>query len=246
MIEVAIIEDENDAAEKLTAALRRYGDEKGETVKSAVFTCVEAFLSDYKPRYDAVFLDIMLPGITGMAGAHKLREVDPYVPLIFITSMAQFAIEGYSVNAMGYIVKPFEYYDLKMYLERVYRNIKKDNADEYILISAGGGNRRVRIRDIYYIETHGHLLEYHTASGEYSSYTKTMKELEAELKPFGFHRCAVSHLVNIAHVSSMIGNEITVNGETLPVTRGKRKEFVETLGAYMCEQAKINGGGGKH
>lgn len=243
MLNIAITEDDKDAAEKLKAALVRYGEEKGEAVVCTVFSCVEAFLSDYKPKYDVVFLDIMLPGITGMAGAHKLREVDPYVPLVFITSLAQFAVEGYSVNAAGYIVKPFEYYDLKMFMDRICRNIRGDEKGDYILITAGGGNRRVKIQDIYYIETRGHMLVYHTAEGELSSYTKTMKELEKELEPFGFHRSAVSHLVNITHVTGIVGNEITVNGETLPITRGKKKEFTNTVNEYMRGKAKISGGG---
>lgn len=243
MLNIAIVEDEKNAAEMLMSALKRFGDEKGEAVKCVHFTCVEAFLSDYKPQYDVVFFDIMLPGITGMAGAHKLREVDPYVPLVFITSMAQFAIEGYSVNAVGYIVKPFEYYDLKMYMERICRNIKYNDVSDYILITAGGGNRRIKIQDIYYIETRGHLLVYHTAEGEFSSYTKTMKELEVELESHGFYRSAVSHLVNITHVTSIIGSEVTINGESLPITRGKRNAFTEKVNEYMTRQAKTTGGG---
>lgn len=238
MLNIAIVEDEKEAAQLLQAALKRFGDEKGEAVKFAVFSCAEAFLSDYKPRYDVVFMDIMLTGITGMAGARKLREVDPYVPLIFITSMAQFAIDGYSVNAAGYIVKPFEYYNLKMFMERVYRNLKWDDDKDYLLITANGVSRRIKIQNIYYIETRGHILIYHTSEGEFSSYTKTMKELEFQLRPYGFYRCAVSHLVNVAQVTGISGSQISINGETLPITRGKKKEF----SARVCQYMTMRGG----
>lgn len=241
MLNIAIIEDDKSSADMLIEALRRYGDEKSEAVKCNVFSCAEAFLSDYKQRFDVVFMDIMLPGITGMAGAHKLREADPYVPLIFITSMAQFAIEGYSVNAVGYIVKPFEYYDLKLYLDRIYRNIAQSGNGGYILITANGGSRRVKIQNIYYVETRGHLLVYHTAEGEFSSYTKSMKDLETELEPYGFYRSAISHLVNITHVTGISGNEVTVGGDVLPITRGKKKEFYDKVGLHMKSST---GGGG--
>lgn len=227
MLNIAIVEDEGAAARSLVSALERWSSEKGEAVKTTVFDYAESFLNNYKPVYDIVFMDIKLKGINGMDAAHKLRENDPFVLLIFITSMAQFAIEGYEVNAVDYIIKPVEYYDLKLRLDRVCRRLdKKENC---ITIFVGGGSKRLRIQDIFYVESRGHMLTYYTASEEVSSYSKTMKNLEGELGEFGFARCSVSTLVNINHIKGITGNEIDIAGKKVIITRGYKKAFIAAL-----------------
>ena len=68
--------------------------------------------------YDIVFMDIELPGINGMEAAHRLREIDQQVILIFVTNMAQFAVKGYEVDALDYIIKPAQYGPLSIKLDR--------------------------------------------------------------------------------------------------------------------------------
>lgn len=230
MLNIAIVEDENEAAELLQKALNKYAAETGMAVKCTVFAYGEAFLNNYKPIYDIVFMDIMLSGMTGMETAHKLREHDGAVPLIFLTSMAQFAIEGYSVNAVDYIIKPFKYYDLKLRMDRVCRKLIQN--EKSIFVTSSGGGRKLRVQDIYYIETNGHQLIYHTAEGVFSSYSKTMKDIEKELAVDGFARCSVSCLVNMHLISALYGNELVVGNETVQITRGKRKEFLTTLDKF--------------
>lgn len=227
MLNIAIVEDDSAAARSLVSALERYSSEKGLTVKTTVFDYAESFLNNYKPVYDVVFMDIMLKGINGMDAAHKLRESDPIVMLIFITSMAQFAIEGYEVNAVDYIIKPVEYYDLKLRIDRVLRRI--DKKEDCITIFVNGGSKRLRIQDILYVESRGHMLTYFTAEGEVSSYSKTMKNLESELGEFGFSRCSVSTLVNTNHIKGIAGSEIDIAGKKVIITRGYKKAFIAAL-----------------
>ncbi|MCH5161865.1 MAG: response regulator transcription factor [Clostridiales bacterium] len=230
MLNVAIVEDEEKAAQDLADALNKYCDEKGESIKTKVFPYAEAFLENYKPQYDIVFMDINLKGMDGMKAAHMLREKDGGVALIFITSMAQFAIEGYSVNAVDYIVKPFEYYDLKLRMDRVCRGLSK-KTEEYINLFVKGGFKKVGVQDIYFVESRGHQLNYNTAEGEFSSYTKTMKELVSELSACGFLRCSVSTLVNVNHIKEIVGNQVTVGKSAVFMTRGYKKEFLSGLKA---------------
>ncbi len=70
----------------------------------------------YRADYDIVFMDIELPGINGMEAAHRLREIDQQVILIFVTNMAQFAVKGYEVDALDYIIKPAQYGPLSIKL----------------------------------------------------------------------------------------------------------------------------------
>ena len=89
MLNIAIVEDEPAHAEVLRGFLQRYAAERGEEVAAEVFPSGLDFVSDYQPRYDAVFMDIEMPHMNGMDCAFKLRERDAEVPLVFVTGMAQ-------------------------------------------------------------------------------------------------------------------------------------------------------------
>ena len=123
MVFVGIVEDEAESLATLKEGLARYQRETGVEFKTTCFRDAELFLTNYKPVYDIVFMDIMLPGMTGLEAAKRLRKYDEDVCLIFTTTMAQFALKGYEVNAQDYFVKPFAYYDLKMRLDRVIRKL---------------------------------------------------------------------------------------------------------------------------
>lgn len=235
MLQIAIIEDELDSEKALHDALMKYAEEKEETIKCQAFPSGEAFLNNYNPIFDIVFMDIGLSGMNGMETAHKLRDIDDDVPLIFITSMAQFAIEGYKVNAVDFIVKPCHYYDLKMRMDRILRN--KRSPEDYLTIYANGGKRLLEIQNLLYIESSGHQLIYHSSKGTFSSYSKSMKEIESELSSHGFARCSVFCLVNMNHISAIHGNEISIEKETLTITRGKRKDFIKRFADYSSSNS---------
>lgn len=231
MVNIAIVEDEDRAIDNLKYALARYENEAGIEFRISVFKDAELFLTNYKPVYDIVFMDIMLPGMDGMRAAQRMRKFDENVKLIFLTSMAQFAIKGYEVSAVDFIVKPFRYFDLKMRLDRVCRALK--DRQPFVKISVPGGMKSVNVGDIYYIESSGHQLIYHTRDGEFTVRGGPIKQLSEEMEAYGFARCGVSYLVNLSHCNQVDGNEVTVGPDKLRITRGKKKEFVDRLEAYF-------------
>lgn len=230
MVNIAIVEDEDRAIDNLKYALARYENEAGIELRISVFKDAELFLTNYKPVYDIVFMDIMLPGMDGMRAAQRMRKFDENVKLIFLTSMAQFAIKGYEVSAVDFIVKPFRYFDLKMRLDRVCRALK--DRQPFVKISVPGGMKSVNVGEIYYIESSGHQLIYHTRDGEFTVRGGPIKQLSEEMEAYGFARCGVSYLVNLAYCNQVVGNDVVVGGDTLRITRGKKKEFVDKLQEY--------------
>lgn len=210
MIAVAIIEDEDKEMNNIVSALKRYETEEDVKFNISVFRDAELFLTNYKPVYDIVFMDIMLPGMNGMQAAHRLRKFDEGVSLIFLTNMAQFAIKGYEVSAVDFIVKP-----------------------PFVKVTIPGGMKSVDIDDIYYIESSGHQLTYHLRDGQITARGGPIKKLAEEMEQFGFARCGVSYLVNLRHCTEASGNDVVVGGDTLHITRGKKKEFVDHLEKFI-------------
>lgn len=237
MLSVAVVEDnENDAA-ALLAALDRYQKETGQAINHTRYKDAESFLKDYKPVFDVVFMDIILGtgGLNGMAAAKRMRQLDKEVALIFITTMAQFAISGYEVEAMDYFLKPADYFKVKLRLDRIMHS-KKINGT-YVTATVDGAMMRINSADILYVEVIAHTLYYHTREGVYSA-RGVMKNIEKILVNAGFTRCGVSYLVNLNQIKSVKGNVLTVGNDELRITRGKKKEFMTKLTEF------IKGGGG--
>ena len=120
MIRTAIVEDDPAYAAVITDFYRRYAEECGRAVKIDFFESGSAFLEGYGEGYDLVFLDIELPGLDGMHVAADLRARDKSVLIIFVTNLAQYAVNGYDVQAFDFIVKPIKYYNFAMKLRRAF------------------------------------------------------------------------------------------------------------------------------
>lgn len=121
MWKAAVVEDEREAAERIAEYLGRFGAENGETFDVSYYGDAEAFLAGYDPECDIVFMDIQLPDMSGMDAARALRAVDSEVTLVFVTSMVQYAVSGYEVSALDFIVKPVSYPNFAMKMKRVLR-----------------------------------------------------------------------------------------------------------------------------
>ena len=105
MIRIAIVEDAAFDRQVLRDCLREYGQETGTELQITEFTGGTAFLEQYQEDLDLIFMDIMMDGLDGLTTARKLRRRDDKVLLVFVTSMLQYAVQGYSVDAMDFIVK---------------------------------------------------------------------------------------------------------------------------------------------
>ena len=231
MYRIAIVEDNPESVEKLKQYLTRYSEEYKMPLKHNVFTNGMDFISDYRADYDVVLMDIEMPNMDGMTAARRLRQIDESVCLIFVTNLAKYAIEGYEVRALDFLVKPVEYQNFKMKLQKALE-LRSHSQKRELVLNLKSGVQRLRLDEIYYIEVIDHNLIYHTAKGSFSE-RRSIKECETQLDAYGFARCSNSYLVNLRHVTAMTGGNITVAGDSLPVGRTKKKEFLMRLTEYM-------------
>ena len=229
---IAVVEDEPASAEELTAALNQWSAETGEQISVTAYADGESFLERYDGSFDTVFLDILLPGIDGLKTAEELRQRDQDVILIFLTNVAQYALDGYRYSAQDYFVKPFSYYALKLRMDRI-RSFLEVRRDAAVPLAIHNGIKILSTRDIYFIESAAHEMTYHTREGNFESRGKSIRALEEELRPYGFRRCNVCYLVNLHHCTGVQGTTLFVAGEELTISRNKRKEFLQEISKYL-------------
>ena len=134
MLNIIILEDQAEQAERLSQMLKKYAEvHEGFSYNLKLYDRSITFLTEYKCDADVLFLDIQIPDMLGIEAAKRIRQMDNRVMIIFITMLTQYAIEGYQVNAMDYIVKPFNYYDFALKLTRILERIPAHD-DEDILV----------------------------------------------------------------------------------------------------------------
>ena len=229
---VAIVEDEAEAADTLERCLARYGREEGEEFSVSRFDNAVDFLEGYRPVYDLVFMDIQMPYLNGMKAAEKLRETDKTVSLIFVTNLMRYAVQGYKVEAADFIVKPIDYSGLKMALTRVRQRMEERHQSKTAVISVSGHKTRLSVDSVLYVEVMGHALTYHTLAGNFQSYGSLTEVKKTFTPEDGFCNISNSFLVNLRHVKRVEGNDAYVGDEVLQISFRKRKEFVQALDEY--------------
>lgn len=234
MVHIAIVEDQKAEARLLMDYIDRFSCEHGGQFKVTWFPDGEDILEEYKPIYDIVFIDIQLQFIDGMTTAEEIRKQDSKVILIFVTKIAQYAIKGYSVDALHYLLKPLTYFAFSMQMKRSLDKLRK-RAQQFVILPFASGAVRINCADIIYVESDRHVMTFHTTEGP-QSINSTMRELEEKLSGFGFFRCNSCYLVNLFHVKSINGNIAQVGDFELVISRARKKPFLEALTRYVGTQ----------
>lgn len=229
-MKIAIVEDEDAAADLLHDYLMQYAEQKGVLIETVRFVDPTMLLEQYRPIYDLVFMDIVMPHINGYVAAQELRKLDENVLLIFVTNMRNYAIKGYEVGAFDFVVKPIKYNVINMKMNRVLQVLANQKKDRCISVSVNGAKKVLSLENILYVEINGHTLTYHTTEGNFSA-RDSLEKAELALGD-GFARCNSCYLVNLAYVREVQQNTVVVAGQELPISRNKKKSFLSILANY--------------
>ena len=236
MIKIAIVEDEVLYAGQLQEYLKKYEEEYRETFEISVFQDGDQIVHHYKAEYDVILMDVEMRFMDGMSAAEEIRKMDTEVVIIFITNMPQYAVRGYEVDALDYVLKPITYFAFAQRLNRAIERIKK-RTKRVISVNIKGSQIRMPIESVYYIESQGHTLIFHGVNGEVEA-PGTMKEIQEKLRDEHFFRGNKGYLINLAHVDRVVEGCAVVAGEELVLSRGRRKEFMEALAGYWGEAVR--------
>lgn len=229
---IAIVEDDEKDLERLKKFLNQYGKANGMVFSVQEFHTGLEFLSNYHPFFDVVFMDIEVPVLNGMETAKALYELDKNICIVFCTNMAQYAIKGYEVNAVDFIVKPVSYTIFQNKMQKIVAKAAARREHE-IFLNIEGSLVRLKVSEILYVESDKHYLTYHTKEKLYVV-RGTMQEIESELQAHGFFRCISGCLVNLEYIKEIQSLSIVMsNGEELPLARQRRKKFLESFMLYL-------------
>lgn len=230
MLHIAIVEDDENSSVLLQNYVKKYFDDNGDKCKISVFKDGLDFISDYTGDYNIIFMDIEMPHLNGMQTAKKLRAVDSNVTLIFVTNMAKYALKGYEVDALDFMVKPVDYFNFSLKMDKAVRIQKRYN-NEAFCIETEDGIVKLTASEIRFVETDGHFVIYHTEKGDHRV-RASMRDTEVLLIKFGFVRCNSSFMVNLSYVTKTNGDVVEMGQDKLAISRSRKKAFIEALMAF--------------
>lgn len=231
MIRIAIVEDEKEYQEKLKEYISRFETECGQSFQTTFFKDGLDIVDEYKPVWDIILMDIKMRHMDGMEAAGKIRQYDPAVLIIFITTMAQYAIKGYEVDALDFVLKPITYGQFSLKMQKALAMLKKTE-EKYLLLPIEDRKERVSTNEILFIEVKNHNLHIVTRRTTYVM-RYSMQEMEKELKDAHFTRCNNSYLVNLKNVTGVQKETVIVDSYELPISRPKKKQFLKELSDYL-------------
>lgn len=235
MYRIGIVEDDEKMANELIQYLKRFEKENGLSLEIWHFPDGAKLVGEYHPVWDLLLLDIDMPVMDGITTAKCIRKQDMGVIIMFITNLAQYAIKGYEVNAIDYVLKPVNYYALVMKLKKVVRMLEAGN-DKSLLLKRGSDVVRVLLSHVFYLEILNHSLYYRTMEGDIVlTGSHTLAKMEEELKPHGFVRCHNGFLVNLRYVDEIRGGSLMLAGRAIPISRNRRRAVMDALFAYAKE-----------
>lgn len=236
MIHIAIVEDDPHYAETLLAYLERFQKEYQQHFHIRRYHDGAEIVSAYPSEIDIILMDIEMEKMDGMTAAEAIRVIDQEVVIIFITNMMHYAMKGYAVEALDYVLKPINYFSFSQRISRALERMKKKTSKQ-LLISRYGNIKKISTDDLLFVEVHNHDIEYHTVD-EVICVRGTLRALEAELEGLSFFRCNSGCLVNLDFVDEMEGNDLVIRNHRIPISRSKRKEFLDRMNHYLNEVGK--------
>jgi two-component system, LytTR family, response regulator LytT len=200
MIRALVVDDEAPARSELRYLLAAHDDVRvvGEAASTA-----EALALAAAHALDVVFLDVELPGATGLQAAPLLRERRDPPPIVFVTAHAGYAIDAFAVEAFDYLLKPVDPDRLARVLERLRERTQESALPlERIPVVAAGGTELLDVAEVHYVQADGDYCRVHTYDRTLLC-TSSLRELEQRLPASGFLRIHRSYLVNAAKVAGV-------------------------------------------
>jgi DNA-binding LytR/AlgR family response regulator len=236
MINCLVVDDEPIARKGMLEHLRQV---EFMNCVAACRSAVEATQWMQSNRIDLVFLDIQMPKLTGIDFIKNL----PHPPLvIFTTAYPQYAVEGYELDILDYLLKPISFSRFYKASVKAYDYLKLKNkyelndADDFFFIKCNQKIEKIKIADVLYIEGMSNYIIVHTTQKKYITYL-TFKGVEEQLPQYLFIRIHKSFLVSVNAIKTIDGNELKIEHISLPISKTYREEVLARISNKMLKRS---------
>jgi len=229
-LKIAIVDDKENDYLHLKELILNFKKENNDlcNIHIDIFNRGINFIEPFDDTYDAVFLDIDMPVISGLETAKKIRQNKSNMVIVFVTNYASLAIDGYGVDALGFIVKPAKEVDVNRVIEKILK-IKEEEKDESkVVIKVKNGYQTIKPSEIKFIEVNIHDVYFYTTNGVFKT-RGVLKKIEKDFDNKKFVKCSSCYLVNLDYVDSIEKDDVRIDGKKLKIARTKKKEFLEAF-----------------
>lgn len=234
MLRIGVCDDEEDVRLQVADMARDLAKRMGITAQVEPFASAEALLFGDAHLLDVVFLDVQMPHSDGIGAARELRRVNPGAIVVLVTGFEEYAVEGYSVDARRFLLKPVSPQKFDREVAPVFREaVEAARGEAHVLLACDGQTRAVSPRGVVYVCTGpGKTVLFQTETDRLAT-RGTIGEWEGRLGD-AFFRCHSAYLVNMAHVSSVETSQILLAcGERIPLSKHRRKAFLDTFTHFV-------------
>lgn len=231
---IAVCDDCREDAMYLKALLKEHN------VK--IYTNTEDFFSDVAKRqlrFDLYLLDIFIEdSVNGIELAERLRKHDPEAVICFVSTSEDFYREAYDLYAIQYLIKPVKREDISRLLEKVLNSHVRKNKEQSLPFRWQGEIGSISYNRILYISSRKHSIFIHCVNGRIQESTGKLNDLEHQVCGDTFMRCHQSFIVNMYCVERLIGTDLMIEGEQIPVSRRYYAEVKKRYQGILFEEVE--------
>jgi len=223
---IGICDGDTSVRIKIGEYIRRYMDETGITVQVLSYDNGDKLLHHYPYEMDLIFLEIPFTKLSGIEIAKRIREADPHVSIVFLTTILNHVLEAYEVRASNYLIKPLKY---SRFLKEIDAARTRRGHNRFFIEVNDGGLYKIYTKSICYIETINRNTRIQTETDSIISY-KRMKTQQEILYESYFVRVHTGYIVNLLFFDRMEASDIfLITGHRIPVSRHRKKDVINKI-----------------
>lgn len=236
MMKIAICDDEIHFIDAICPLLEQWAKERGVKLTLCRFTNGDDLVEAHRNEcMDLIILDVIMPLLSGIDAARELRNRNQTVPIIFLTSSREFAVDSYEVKAFNYLIKPVDKTKLFLTLDdflKIYNQPKN-----FFVAKTTDGFCKIAIADVDYLEAQNKLVLVHLTNGRTIEIRELFSKCAEVFSPEnGFCCCHRSYIVNLSNVEQFSKTEVvTIHNAVIPISRNNYTAFKETYFNHMFE-----------